>query len=63
MNTDERHRLIGGLLRDREHVTVDELMAACGASGATIRRDLDVLALHGVLRRVHGGARSLVLRR
>ena len=31
-----------------------------GASGATIRRDLEVLALHGVLRRVHGGARSLV---
>ena len=60
MNTDERHRLIGGLLRDREHVTVDELMAACGASGATVRRDLDILALHGVLRRVHGGARSLV---
>ena len=50
MNTDERHRLIGGLLRDREHVTVDELIAACGASGATVRRDLDILALHGVLR-------------
>jgi DeoR/GlpR family transcriptional regulator of sugar metabolism len=62
MNTGERHRLIGGLLRHREHVTVDELMAECGASGATIRRDLDVLALNGVLRRVHGGARSLVLR-
>lgn len=60
MNTDERHRLIGGLLRSREQVTVDELMAACGASGATIRRDLDVLAQHGVLRRVHGGAKSLV---
>jgi DeoR/GlpR family transcriptional regulator of sugar metabolism len=61
MHTDERHRLIGELLRRREHVGVDELMAACGASGATIRRDLDTLALHGVLRRVHGGARSLVL--
>lgn len=60
MSTDERHRLIGELLRHREHVTVDELMAACGASGATIRRDLDVLAKHGVLRRVHGGARSLL---
>ena len=43
-------------------MSVDELMAECGASGATIRRDLDVLELHGVLRRVHGGARSLVLR-
>ena len=62
MSTDERHRLIGELLRSREHMTVDELMSECGASGATIRRDLDVLALHGVLRRVHGGAVSLLLR-
>ena len=62
MRTEERHRLIGELLRSREEVTVDELMAECGASGATIRRDLDVLAVHGVLRRVHGGAKSLVLR-
>lgn len=61
MNTDERHRHIGELLRHREHVSVDELMAACAASGATIRRDLDVLAGHGVLRRVHGGAISLLL--
>jgi DeoR/GlpR family transcriptional regulator of sugar metabolism len=60
MSTDVRHRLIGELLRSREHMTVDELMAACGASGATIRRDLDVLAGHGVLRRVHGGAKSLL---
>ena len=59
--TEERHRRIGELLRQREHMSVDELMSACGASGATIRRDLDVLALRGVLRRVHGGARSLVL--
>ena len=62
MTTEERHRRIDELLRHREQVSVDELMAECGASGATIRRDLDVLALHGVLRRVHGGARSLVLR-
>ena len=60
MSTAERHRLIGDLLRSREHVSVEDLVAACGASGATIRRDLDVLALHGVLRRVHGGARSLL---
>ena len=62
MTTEERHRRIGELLRHREQVSVDELIAECGASGATIRRDLEVLALHGVLRRVHGGARSLVLR-
>lgn len=60
MRTADRHRLIGELLRKREEITVDELVAECGASGATIRRDLEILASHGVLRRVHGGARSLV---
>ncbi|BCW50294.1 hypothetical protein StoSoilB13_26360 (plasmid) [Arthrobacter sp. StoSoilB13] len=41
---------------------MDELVAATGASGATIRRDLEILAANGVLKRVHGGARSLVAR-
>jgi DeoR/GlpR family transcriptional regulator of sugar metabolism len=62
MKTDERHRLIGELLRSQAEVTVEELTVACDASGATIRRDLEVLAAHGVLRRVHGGAKSLILR-
>jgi len=60
MKTDERHRAIAGLLRQRHEVTVEELTLACDASGATIRRDLEVLAANGVLRRVHGGARSLI---
>lgn len=60
MKTDERQRAIAGLLRQRQQVTVEELMLACGASGATIRRDLETLAGNGVLRRVHGGARSLI---
>lgn len=38
------------------------LMAECGASGATIRRDLEILAANGVLKRVHGGARSLLFK-
>jgi DeoR/GlpR family transcriptional regulator of sugar metabolism len=62
MRTDERHRLIGELLRHRAEVTVDELIDACDASGATIRRDLEVLAANGVLRRIHGGAKSLIVR-
>lgn len=62
MRTAERHRFIGELLRARDEVTVDELVAECGASGATIRRDLEILAANGVLKRVHGGARSLVAR-
>lgn len=60
MKTDERHRTIAALLRQRHEVTVEELMVACDASGATIRRDLEALAANGVLRRIHGGARSLI---
>jgi DeoR/GlpR family transcriptional regulator of sugar metabolism len=62
MKSEDRHLLIGELLRYRNEVTVDELMAECGASGATIRRDLETLSANGVLRRIHGGAKSLVLR-
>ena len=60
MKTEERHRLIGELLRSRTEVSVEDLIEACEASGATVRRDLEVLAARGVLRRVHGGARSLI---
>jgi DeoR/GlpR family transcriptional regulator of sugar metabolism len=60
MKTDERHRVIAEILRRQPEVSVEDLMQACAASGATIRRDLEVLAGHGVLRRVHGGARSLI---
>jgi len=60
MKTDERHRTIAQILRQQSEASVEQLMLACGASGATIRRDLEILAGHGVLRRVHGGARSLI---
>ena len=60
MKTDERHRTIADILRRQREVSVEELMRACGASGATIRRDLEALAVNGVLRRIHGGARSLI---
>jgi DeoR/GlpR family transcriptional regulator of sugar metabolism len=62
MKTEQRHRLIAELLRRQDEISVDALIEACNASGATIRRDLEVLASHGVLRRVHGGARSLIVR-
>lgn len=60
MKTEERHRAIAALLRQRVEISVEELTTACAASGATIRRDLDVLAANGVLKRIHGGARSLI---
>jgi DeoR/GlpR family transcriptional regulator of sugar metabolism len=43
-------------LKGARQVTVAELAEVTGASEMTVRRDLDVLAAHGVLRRVHGGA-------
>jgi len=43
-------------LKGAQQVTVAELAEVTGASEMTVRRDLDVLAAHGVLRRVHGGA-------
>jgi DeoR/GlpR family transcriptional regulator of sugar metabolism len=49
-------------LRSTERVTVAELAKETGCSEMTIRRDLDQLAEQGVLRRVRGGAVSLLLR-
>lgn len=56
MKSAERQRLITGRLKDAAQVSVAELAAATGTSEMTIRRDLDLLAAGGVLRRVHGGA-------
>ncbi|WP_285727998.1 DeoR/GlpR family DNA-binding transcription regulator [Psychromicrobium xiongbiense] len=61
MNSEERARRVTDLLRHHERVEVEQLVADFDASPATIRRDLDVLEKRGVLRRVHGGAVSLLL--
>ncbi|MFD1149018.1 DeoR/GlpR family DNA-binding transcription regulator [Saccharothrix hoggarensis] len=58
MKSAERHRVIVDRLRAGTQVGVAELASATGASEMTIRRDLDLLAASGVLRRVHGGAVS-----
>ncbi|TQM75496.1 DeoR family transcriptional regulator [Thermopolyspora flexuosa] len=49
-------------LRTRDQVSVAELAARYGVSEMTIRRDLDDLARQGVVRRIRGGALSLLLR-
>ncbi|MEU4768817.1 DeoR/GlpR family DNA-binding transcription regulator [Actinosynnema sp. NPDC023794] len=56
MKSADRHRVIIERLRSGAQVAVAELAAATSASEMTIRRDLDLLAAGGVLRRVHGGA-------
>ncbi|WP_043625582.1 DeoR/GlpR family DNA-binding transcription regulator [Nonomuraea candida] len=58
----ERLRAIIDTLRKQDSVSVAELAAEHGVSEMTIRRDLDELAQQGVVRRVRGGALSLLLR-
>ncbi|WP_329520660.1 DeoR/GlpR family DNA-binding transcription regulator [Spirillospora sp. NBC_01491] len=62
MDLSERHALIIDRLRSAERVDVAELARAIGTSEVTIRRDLEQLAEQGVLRRVRGGAVSLLSR-
>ncbi|MGN9844200.1 DeoR/GlpR family DNA-binding transcription regulator [Nonomuraea sp. H19] len=58
----ERLPSIMKALREQDTVSVAELAAEHGVSEMTIRRDLDELAQQGVVRRVRGGALSLLLR-
>lgn len=62
MSNAGRHGLIVQTVRESGSVTVGELVELTGASEMTIRRDLDLLAGQGVLERVRGGARTLLLR-
>lgn len=58
----ERLRDIMESLRTHDSVSVSDLAQQHGVSEMTIRRDLDELAQQGVVRRVRGGALSLLLR-
>ncbi|MER7925495.1 DeoR/GlpR family DNA-binding transcription regulator [Streptomyces sp. NPDC096057] len=62
MSNADRHGTITQAVRESGRITVQELAALTGASEMTIRRDLDALAAQGVLERVRGGARTLLLR-
>src|SRR5690606_4441598 len=62
MESSDRLRAIIEALRVNDTVSVTELAAQHAVSEMTIRRDLDELARQGVVRRVRGGAMSLLLR-
>jgi len=62
MDSPGRHAGILDRLRRDGRVDVGDLAEAFTTSEVTVRRDLDALADAGVLRRVHGGAVSLLLR-
>jgi DeoR/GlpR family transcriptional regulator of sugar metabolism len=57
-----RHEGIVERLRRDGRVEVADLAAEFRTSEVTVRRDLDLLAENGVLRRVRGGAISLLMR-
>lgn len=50
-----RRQRLATIVESRGSARLDELSAALGVSQATVRRDLNALATHGRVRRVHGG--------
>ncbi|SDH91882.1 transcriptional regulator, DeoR family [Actinokineospora alba] len=56
MYAAERQQLIADRARAAGRVEVAGLAEDLGVTTETVRRDLDALEKHGVLRRVHGGA-------
>lgn len=52
----ERQKEIYDLIRSKSYVTIAALSEAFGVSAHTVRRDLEVLARHQLVDRVHGGA-------
>lgn len=56
MFTEERHKKILTLLKEKKSITVNELTKLLNFSPATIRSDLNYLDSEGLLTRTHGGA-------
>ncbi len=55
----KRHEIILNLLKLKGFVSLTELLEATESSESTIRRDLSYLESINLLKRVHGGAKSL----
>lgn len=58
MLTPERHRRILELLKNKNYISIHELVDTTGSSESTIRRDLSQLEDESRLVRVHGGAQA-----
>ena len=59
MLTELRRQRILSLLKEYEMVTLTELTDSLNVSESTIRRDLQFMEDHGLLLRVHGGAKKV----
>nr|WP_275589613.1 MULTISPECIES: DeoR/GlpR family DNA-binding transcription regulator [unclassified Mammaliicoccus] len=62
MLTEERHQLIIETIKQRETVSLQDLIQLTQSSTSTIRRDLSLLEQNGFLKRVHGGATQITKR-
>ncbi len=62
MKAAERHRKLRDLFSSQEFASIEDLCKTLGVSEATTRRDLNHMEKHGFVRRVHGGALSLLTR-
>jgi DeoR family transcriptional regulator, fructose operon transcriptional repressor len=62
MRSAERQRKLQQLFATQEFASIDDLCRLLTVSEATARRDLNLLEESGQIRRVHGGAISLVTR-
>lgn len=60
MSTSDRHEQIISIIDQYKTISVNDLAKLVYASPATIRRDLQILERRGLLKRVHGGAASVV---
>ncbi len=56
MQAEQRHKLIAAEIASKGSVRVADLVSLLGVSKMTIRRDLEEMERHSLLRRVHGGA-------
>lgn len=59
MQPEERQAKISAYLQKAEFASLEELAQSVGVSVSTVRRDLAILETGGLIRRTHGGARSL----
>jgi DeoR family transcriptional regulator, fructose operon transcriptional repressor len=56
----ERHDAIVDAVNTAQAISTDDLVRRLGVSAETVRRDLALLEDRGAIRRVHGGAASIV---
>lgn len=54
LHVDQRHARVLELVRERGSLRVTELVAEIGVSAVTLRRDVEILAAQGRVRRLHG---------